>query len=84
MIAGSAFGLRSPVVTASDTIFVDVTMEAGSSNARFEADYEKRAIYIVDGEIEIARRQVLGTTIAGLSAPAIHLTVRAAPKAHIA
>jgi hypothetical protein len=53
VVAGSAFGARSPVVTASETIFADVTIEAGAT-IPLDPDYEERAIYIVGGEIEIA------------------------------
>jgi redox-sensitive bicupin YhaK (pirin superfamily) len=82
VVAGSAFGARSPVVTASDTIFVDVTMAAGSV-IPLDADYEERAIYIVDGEIEIA-----GETFAApkllVFRPGDRIAVRAKTDAHIA
>lgn len=53
IVAGSAFGARSDVATASDTLFVDVTLRAGAA-IPLDADYEERAVYIVDGEVEIA------------------------------
>ena len=82
VVAGSAFGARSPVVTASDTIFVDVTMAAGYV-IPLDADYEERAIYIVDGEIEIA-----GETFAApkllVFRPGDRIAVHAKTDAHIA
>ena len=53
IIAGSAFGARSPVGMASDWFYVEVKLDS-NANAPLDADHEERAIYIVDGEIEIA------------------------------
>jgi redox-sensitive bicupin YhaK (pirin superfamily) len=53
VVAGAAFGTRSDVQTASDTLFVDVTLDAGAV-VPLDPDAEERAVYIVDGEIEIA------------------------------
>lgn len=53
IIAGSAFGKRSNVSTVSDWFYVEVTLGEGMS-APLDADYEERAIYLVEGEIEIA------------------------------
>ncbi|HEY6640714.1 pirin family protein [Povalibacter sp.] len=54
VIAGSAFGQRSPVTTASEWLYAEVVLQPGIS-APLEADQEERAIYVVEGEIEIAR-----------------------------
>jgi hypothetical protein len=53
VIAGSAFGKRSPVSTASEWLYVEIRLEPGVS-APFAADQEERAIYIAEGAIEIA------------------------------
>jgi redox-sensitive bicupin YhaK (pirin superfamily) len=53
VIAGSLFGERSPVPTASETLFADASLAPGVS-LPFDPDVEERALYIVDGEIEIA------------------------------
>jgi redox-sensitive bicupin YhaK (pirin superfamily) len=53
VIAGAAFGQRSPVDTASDWLYVDVRLDTGIS-APFDADIEERGIYIAEGSIEIA------------------------------
>jgi redox-sensitive bicupin YhaK (pirin superfamily) len=54
IVAGAAYGQRSPVKTAWDTIFADAVLDAGAT-LPLDADYQERAIYIVSGEIEIAR-----------------------------
>jgi hypothetical protein len=53
IIAGRSFGATSPVEMVSPWLYVEVALEAGMS-VPLDADHEERAIYIVDGEIEIA------------------------------
>jgi redox-sensitive bicupin YhaK (pirin superfamily) len=53
VIAGRSFGATSPVEMVSPWFYVEVALEAGMS-VPLDADHEERAIYIVDGEIEIA------------------------------
>jgi len=53
VIAGSAFGKRSPVSTASEWLYVEVQLKAGSA-VPFDAHYEERGIYVVEGTIEIS------------------------------
>jgi redox-sensitive bicupin YhaK (pirin superfamily) len=53
VVVGSLYGSRSPVPTVHETIFGDVHLKAGAA-VPLEAIHEERAIYILDGEIEIA------------------------------
>ncbi|HET9412884.1 MAG TPA: pirin family protein [Alphaproteobacteria bacterium] len=53
IIAGSAFGRRSPVGMLSEWLYAEVLLDAGSS-APLDADHEERAIYVVDGEVTIS------------------------------
>ncbi len=53
LMVGSAYGERSPVETTMDTIFADVTLKAGST-LPLDADHEERAVYVVEGEIDIS------------------------------
>mgnify|MGYP001265809928 CR=1 FL=1 len=53
IIAGSSFGATSPVEMVSPWFYVEVALEAGMS-VPLDADHEERAIYLVDGEVEIA------------------------------
>jgi redox-sensitive bicupin YhaK (pirin superfamily) len=50
IIAGTAFGARSPVGVLTPTLYVHALLEAG---ARFEMDdeHEERAIYVVEGAL---------------------------------
>ncbi|WP_439577744.1 pirin family protein [Elioraea sp.] len=53
LVAGSAFGVTSPVRTASDTLYADVTL---GPEARFALprETEERALYVLTGAVEIA------------------------------
>ena len=52
VIAGEAFGRRSPVATPWQTLYVDAALPC---DARFEltADHEERAIYVADGDVQV-------------------------------
>ena len=53
LIAGQAFGARSPLVTPSETLYADVHLRPG---ARLPLDptHEERALYTIAGTIEVA------------------------------
>ncbi|HML08803.1 MAG TPA: pirin family protein [Xanthobacteraceae bacterium] len=53
VIAGSAFGQTSPVGMVSEWLYAEVLLDAGAS-APLDADQEERAIYVAEGEIDIA------------------------------
>jgi redox-sensitive bicupin YhaK (pirin superfamily) len=52
VIGGSAFGQTAPVDRLSDWFYVEVGLGAGAS-APLDPDHEERAIYVLDGEVEI-------------------------------
>lgn len=52
VIAGEAFGRRSPVATVWPTLYVDAAMPAETS-IDLPPDYTDRAIYVAEGEIEL-------------------------------
>lgn len=53
VVLGNFEGLSSPVKTFSDTVYVDVTLQAGGS-IPFSARHEERAVYILSGELDVA------------------------------
>jgi redox-sensitive bicupin YhaK (pirin superfamily) len=53
VVAGSLFGAHSPVPTLSDTLFADATLAAGAA-LPFDATTEERALYVVEGTVDIA------------------------------
>lgn len=57
VIAGYAFGEHSPVVTCSDTLYVDVQMQAGTQ-LKLGAEHQERAVHVCEGAVEIAGESV--------------------------
>jgi len=53
LIAGEAFGARSPLKTPSETLYADVQLAAGAQ-VQIEPTYDERALYTIAGEIEVA------------------------------
>lgn len=53
LIAGSAYGMESPVVTASPMFYLDAQLHAGGSLDMTD-EHRERAIYVVEGDITVA------------------------------
>jgi redox-sensitive bicupin YhaK (pirin superfamily) len=53
LIVGAAFGLRAPVQAFSDMFYADAALAAGARLV-LPAEYDERAIYVAEGEIDIA------------------------------
>lgn len=53
VIVGDAYGVRSKVETAWDTLYVDATLAAGAL-LPVDTQTEERALYLVEGTVEIA------------------------------
>jgi redox-sensitive bicupin YhaK (pirin superfamily) len=56
VIAGSALGVNSPLITASPTLYVHTTLSP-RSQLPVPTDYIERAIYLLSGEISIDNSQ---------------------------
>ncbi|MEI9404251.1 pirin family protein [Mesorhizobium argentiipisi] len=52
VVIGAFSGLRSPVATASDTLYADLRLAAGAS-VKIPADAEERAIYTLEGNVSL-------------------------------
>lgn len=52
LICGSLYGVRSPVHTRSEMFYADVTLDGGA-RLPLPVDHEERAVYIVEGSIEV-------------------------------
>ncbi len=53
LVIGSFAGLRSPVNTASETLYADISLAPGARVA-ISSDSEERAIYVLDGTVDIS------------------------------
>lgn len=54
IVAGDCFNRRSPVQTLSDLFYVDIQLQPGA-RIEFPADYAERAIYVVEGRLDLGR-----------------------------
>jgi len=52
VIAGTAYGQRSPVGVLSPTLYVHALLDDGALLA-IDEEHEQRAVYVVDGELEV-------------------------------
>ena len=52
VILGDAFGVSSPVSTASETLYAELRVQAGSS-VDIESTAREKAVYVVEGAIDI-------------------------------
>ncbi|MBN9590546.1 MAG: pirin family protein [Alphaproteobacteria bacterium] len=59
MIAGTGFGLTSPVKVFSPIFYADARFEAGGA-LTYSTDHEERALFVIDGEIETGPTEVHG------------------------
>jgi redox-sensitive bicupin YhaK (pirin superfamily) len=83
VIAGEAFGKRSPVPVYSDLMYVDAVLWP---NARLQLPREhiERALFVVSGEIEVAGQDgVFGETQLVIFKPGAQVVVSAPRGAHI-
>lgn len=53
VVIGDFEGMRAPVTTYHDTLYVDLRLEPGAQ-ARIPADAEERAIYVLEGTVTIS------------------------------
>ena len=59
IIAGSSFGVKSPVAMVSPWFYSEISLPQDSS-VPLDPDHEERAIYVIDGGIEIAHERYEG------------------------
>ena len=75
VIAGSAFGMKSPVGMLSEWLYAEAVLAPGAS-VPLDPDQEERAIYVVDGEVDIAGETFEGPRLL-LFRPGDRITARA-------
>ena len=75
VIAGTAFGQKSPVGMVSEWFYAEVLLEAGAS-APLDADHEERAIYVAEGEVDVAGDKFAGPQLL-VFRPGDRITVKA-------
>jgi redox-sensitive bicupin YhaK (pirin superfamily) len=81
VIAGSVFGQRSPVGMVSEWFYAEVLLDAGAS-APLDSDHEERAIYVAEGEVDIAGDKFTAPQLL-VFRPGDRITVTATQPAHL-
>ena len=81
VIAGSAFGEKSPAGMLSEWLYAELVIEPGAS-APLDPDQEERAIYVVEGEVEIAGETFEGPRLM-IFRPGDRIAVRATRRARL-
>ena len=81
VVAGSVFGKRSGVGMFSEWFYAEVVLDSGRT-APLDPDHEERAIYLVEGEIEIAGESFEAPRLL-IFRPGDRITVRARRRAHL-
>ena len=81
VIAGSAFGKTSPVGMLSEWLYAEVVLAPGAS-APLDPDQEERAIYVAEGEVDIAGETFEGPRLL-IFRPGDRITVRARRRARL-
>ncbi len=81
VIAGTAYGLTSPVGVLSPTLYVHARLESGASFS-VDNEHEERAIYLVQGRLECDGRTFESGTLVVLQ-PHAEVTVRATEASRI-
>ncbi len=81
VIAGTAFGATAPVAMVSDWFYVELVLAQGIA-APLDPHYEERAVYVVDGEVEIAGERFEGPRLL-IFRPGDPITITAARPARV-
>ncbi len=81
VIAGTAYGATSPTGVLSRTLYVHAEMEAAAT-LYIDDEHEERAVYVVDGSIELEGRTFKDGTMIVLR-PHATVTIRATTKADV-
>ncbi len=73
VLVGALYGAKSPVQSFSETVYADIALDA-DAKLPIPAEHEERAVYLVDGTIEIAGETYAPGRLLVLR-PAIPITV---------
>jgi redox-sensitive bicupin YhaK (pirin superfamily) len=83
IVAGEAFGQRSPVPVYSDLMYVDVVLKPGA-RLQVPAQHIERAMFVVSGEIEVAGQTgTFGETQFVVFKPGAEVVLQARGGAHL-
>jgi len=81
VVAGQMFGKKAPVGMYSDWFYGEVVLDEGAA-APLDPDYEERAIYVAEGEVEISGDRFAAPRLL-IFRPGDRITVRAVRKSRL-
>lgn len=81
LIAGAAWGQRSPVRVFTETVYADVRMTAGRA-LQLPANIEERGVYVLSGGIEITGTAFAAGTLVALRT-GVDVAIRATEASHV-
>jgi len=81
VVAGDAFGLRSPVITAWPTLYVHAQFSPGAA-LEVSPEHEERAVYVVQGELATDDAKIAEGQLAAL-APGQKILLRSVGEARV-
>jgi redox-sensitive bicupin YhaK (pirin superfamily) len=81
LIAGTLFGLRSPVQTLSPMFYADARLQAGT-RLELTPEHEERAAYIAEGSVSIGGQSFARGCLVVLR-PALHIALKAEGPARV-
>lgn len=81
VIAGTAYGAKSPVGVLSPTLYVHAQLEAGA-RLHVDEEHEERAVYVVEGELAVDDQILVAGTLAVLR-PGSDVTLSAGPATRV-
>lgn len=76
LIAGSLYGAKSPLQTLSEMFYADVALAEGAS-LQVPAEHEERAVYVVEGLIEVRGSGIFEAGRLAVFKPGAPITLRA-------
>jgi redox-sensitive bicupin YhaK (pirin superfamily) len=82
VVAGEAFGERSPVPVYSDLMYVDVVLKPGG-RLQVPAQHIERAMFIVSGEVEVAQTGTFSEAQFVVFKPGAEIVLQARGPAHL-
>jgi redox-sensitive bicupin YhaK (pirin superfamily) len=80
VVAGDAYGLRSPVLSLWPTLYVHAGFARGTT-LEMPDEHDERAIYVVNGELAVGDAKITAGQLAVLE-PGKNFTLRAAGETH--
>jgi redox-sensitive bicupin YhaK (pirin superfamily) len=79
VVAGTAYGARSPVRVSSPTLYVAATLEAGAT-LPLPDEHPERALYLVEGELAVGARRFGSGAMVVLNAGTVEVRALAAAR----